>query len=246
MATLAVSDNGDGTGGVATVSGSTGSELHTLYRSPWTGATGGYAWTASGTRTGNGTITLSSPGTIPLGLYLWQLVSATSGASGLVYRPLTAAAADTPEYYDSILTAVAATIRSLSLTGVDDVNVIEQMVPSFWEDVSEFPTILVTPIDKETIPGVMNNTDDIGYPVLVAMVDKGNQDVTTATRLKRLKWRGRIMRAFRFQRLSGVPEVMTCIPEPGLVVAPEPWQKNYWFSAIVFRFLTREPRGIST
>lgn len=69
--TLAVADNGDGTGAVATITGSeNGSVTNTVY--VWDGD----SWEDSGDRTGNGTVSLS----LAIGKY-WAYVQSDDGAS---------------------------------------------------------------------------------------------------------------------------------------------------------------------
>ena len=69
---LAIADNGDGTGGVATVTGSVGA-LTTVYYATFSGSMGSLTWTSAGSRTGDGTLALS----LPVGYYLWHAQTAT-------------------------------------------------------------------------------------------------------------------------------------------------------------------------
>ena len=85
VCTLTISDNGDGTGGVATIGNSSGGATNTLYGAIWTAGT--LTWTSIGSRSGNGTITLTSQGS-----YLWYVGSSLAGfssASQAIYKPLT-------------------------------------------------------------------------------------------------------------------------------------------------------------
>jgi hypothetical protein len=79
----------------------------------------------------------------------------------------------------------------------------------------------------------------------VTIVDRDNQERTREANLDQyLLWREQIARAFRQQRLSGVPEIYTCIVEPDQVVGADAWSKNLFASSLVLRFLSRERRGM--
>src|SRR5215831_5694130 len=72
---LTITDNLDGTGGVATITGSNPASTNTLYSAPFPGIGDKtmveQVWTLVGTRTGDGTIPIPSA-TVPLGYYLWR------------------------------------------------------------------------------------------------------------------------------------------------------------------------------
>ncbi len=107
--TLAVSDNGDGTGGIATISGSSANSLNSVYYTQVTGQ-GTLTRTLAGTRTGDGTLALTQQGA-----YIWEVISSIGGASNisrLVYRALTAPSTDAWE--DVLATAIASELNDLS------------------------------------------------------------------------------------------------------------------------------------
>ena len=70
--TLTFADAGDGSGGVAEVAGATAGSMNQVYTVPRTGG----LWTLSGTRTGDGTLTLS----LAVGGYLAYVLSSLDGA----------------------------------------------------------------------------------------------------------------------------------------------------------------------
>jgi|GEM_PF-3866914 len=72
--TLALVDKADGSGAVATISGSTPGATNTVYTASW-GGVGTLTWTARGSRAGNGTVDLS----LPPGIYLAYVVSVLDG-----------------------------------------------------------------------------------------------------------------------------------------------------------------------
>ncbi len=76
---LAVADNGDGTGGVATITGSAPQSTNTLYYTSWGGLGGAFDWTSYGARVSDGTIAVG----LPPGAYFFQVVSVKNGATAL-------------------------------------------------------------------------------------------------------------------------------------------------------------------
>lgn len=233
--TLAVTDNGDGTGGVATVSGSTALSTNTLYSAPYSGVIGNLSWTSRGTRTGDGTIAVN-PGS---GLYFWYVENDAPALSNVTYQPLT----DQTEsvHYRSML-AIQQRIQGLGLAGISSSQIVVKWLPRQWEQVDTLPNIVIAPIGKEGQPGVLNNKDDIEYPCVVAIVDKLNQDYT-ANLARNTRWRERIFRALRHQRLNGVTEVITTDVQPDFVINPELFNKNLWYSALLALPRSREERG---
>lgn len=148
-----------------------------------------------------------------------------------------------------ILTQVKNCIQALTLNGLDVANVVVKKVP--WatkvfgtdRDLS-YPGIMVCPMGVESMSATAgtNASDDVGYPVLVAIVDADNDDLDSDLE-NYLKWRETIMRAFRNQRLPGVLGIFTCVVEPGQIVQPEAFLRNVWHSAFTLRFFSRETRG---
>lgn len=75
--TLSVSNNGDGSGGVATITAQSGT-TNTLYAAPLVGS-GSLVFSLVGSRSGNGTIAIDSPAPFPLGTYVFQVLSTLGG-----------------------------------------------------------------------------------------------------------------------------------------------------------------------
>jgi hypothetical protein len=85
VCTLSVADNGDGTGGVATIGNSSADATNTLYGANWTA--GILIWSNYGSITGNGTLSLTNQGN-----YLWYISSTLGGFTSVsrpIYAPLT-------------------------------------------------------------------------------------------------------------------------------------------------------------
>lgn len=237
---LSLADNADGTGGVATVSGVGAAANVTLYRTSWTGLMQSYSWTSTGTRVGPGTINVA-PGN---GYYQWQAVSVDAGVTEvgpLYYQNLTDAATEAVHY--AILQAVRLGIVSLSLTGLTGAKIMRRWLPRAWEAVDDPPCIFVCPVGAETYPVQMNSTDDVSYPVVVAIIDKLQGDASENLN-RDLLWRERIEKLLRFQRLSGVPSVMFAESVPDQIIDSAAWAANYLLSVSMFRFVSRQLRGL--
>ena len=60
---------------------------------------------------------------------------------------------------------------------------------------------------------------------------------------RQLLWRQQISRAFRNQRLPGVPEVINSAVEPDDGPHEHGWKHELFNTALRLRFTSREPRG---
>jgi hypothetical protein len=243
--TLAVADNADGTGAVATISATGSGAAVTLYRAAAGGRPGPLIWTASGTRTGNGTI----PAAVPVGPYWWYAVAVTGGGSavsGLVYQPVTSGPPSPANLWDRIVDAAVVAIQGLALPGMAGVDKLRnQTLPKL----AGFPCIVASCFgEAEVMLGGDAVADEIGYPVLVTIVNNTMNDAWTED--EELAWRGAIRGRFAYRRLDGVPEVTTCTPEPLPAVAPPlatPDSRrpgaDRLDSKMVLRFVARVTRG---
>ena len=147
-----------------------------------------------------------------------------------------------------ILDAVRNIVAGLPLAGAPPVY--EKWLPRGEDGVDVFPLITVCPAGPENYEKMMSNagaglqgTDDIGIAILVAIVDKQNHDFT-ANLARNLNWRWQIISALRYQSLAGVPEVRICYPEPAFILDPGLFDANFFYSPMVFRFITRTVRGV--
>jgi hypothetical protein len=161
--------------------------------------------------------------------------------SNLVYEPITDGL---DAVHQRILDAVQAKIELLALeTEAGEALRVKQYKSEFLEALT-FPCVVLTSQNlAETMPGGTNATDDVGYPVYVGFLTRtlNRQE----TQPEELLWRERVSRALRFQRLPGVPEVMTCQVEADVVFTAEGSEGLlFQAGALTFRFLTREPRGL--
>jgi hypothetical protein len=241
---LAVTDNGDGTGAVATIADSDDAATNTVWIGTWGGESGTVEWSAEGSRTGDGTVDLD----LEPGHYWAYVASELSGAesvSELVYFAVTDGVGSV--HYRALL-AAQARIQSLSLEGISSAHIIVRKLATDKDIGSglavEYPAIVLAQLGIENQPpgGGTNLRDDVEYPVLIAILAADNRDLV-ANQGRYLKWREQINRAFRNQRLTGVPEVYTVRVQPGPIVSPSSFWQNIYHSSIVLRCVSRESRG---
>ena len=101
--------------------------------------------------------------------------------------------------YSKILDAVTTTTKTVTLTGITtSTNVVQMTVPSSGPPMpsTPFPGVIIAPFGGERLGRGSNISDDIGYPVLVCIVDAGNQTHTDAGLDTRLVWRENIIDKF--------------------------------------------------
>ena len=144
--------------------------------------------------------------------------------------------------------AVVTTLRALSLSGVASENIARQLVPLDRDPApTALPAIRVGPGGSEKLDPKhgTNLADDIGYPVLVVLLDRANQDLTAATYGDQwLRWREQVVQAFHHKRLSGVSAVFECVVEPREIVTPSAWlQQNLFASGLVVWCRARRSRA---
>lgn len=145
--------------------------------------------------------------------------------------------------YKRILNAVQAQVQALALTGINSVNVAQEWMPRVVQGVDLLPAVYVCPADALNYPGILAGKDDIGFPVLVSMIDNQQSDFV-ANIDRNTTWMTTILSHFRYQPLTGVPEVTICMPEPTPVFDPEYFDKqNLIRLDLLFRFITRTTRG---
>jgi hypothetical protein len=143
--------------------------------------------------------------------------------------------------YQNILTATQTKLQGLSLTGIDDANIIIREVGS--DAGVTLPGIVIVPQRPVMNPRAGTSAhDDVAYPVLVAMFAADNHAQSKTDTYT--DWLQTIARAFRHQRLSGVPEVFDCEVSPGDAIDRQGWDAQKFVGLTVLRFISREPRGV--
>jgi hypothetical protein len=242
--TLTITDAADGTGGTATIAGSDAGSANTLHFAAFTGAVGTPAWVPAGARTGDGTIPVA-PGN---GYYLWYaggLAGGSPALSNVAYQNLSDASQSV--HYRCLL-ATQAVFQALALVPPEQVLVFQRPVffdPGSRPDAYTLPIVLISPTGREGLAGSLTGRDDVVYPVAVSITDR-KLGAYEADLARDLLWRQKISRAFRNQRLAGVPEVITAGVVPDWILDPGVLaQARLWKSGFLINFTSREPRGIA-
>lgn len=243
--TLAVTDNADLTGVAAVVAAGDASATNTLYRMLVTGDVEAGSWTSSGSRVGNGTISVSLT---VRGFYWWYVKSvllAESVITNLAYEPVT-------DGDDDVITrsiaAVVSRIKLLALTGIGNAVYDIPMLndPSAQASLPTNPCCVVCeePTPRQYVGGT-NIRDDVGYPIQVLFMDSTGLGLNAPLGKYRM-WRQSAERAFRFQRLPGVTEAqLACTIEPLKTLDPtRPAMYDQMVSGFTIRVNTREVRGL--
>ena len=234
---LSVADNQDGSGITATISGSSGGSVSFFYQ-----LVTDDSWTEGGSRTGNGNIAVE----LTDGFY-WGYALDGSTLSNVVYFSSTTA--DDSVHYRCLL-AAQARIQSLNIFDVDSVRVRKLPLDrGFKPDNKDFelPAVILSPMGQETMGPATNLRDDVAYPVVITLIFKHNvgrhqeleQDIEPF-----LKVRERLARAFRSQRLNGVPEIYMTNVEANSIYSPEAFSFGVWAGFMTLKFVSREVRGL--
>lgn len=242
--TLSLADNGDGTGAVATVASSSSGSSNVVSTVPVDGDLGGGTdWTAGGSRTGDGTVSLTlDPG------YYWARVVSTLNSQTAVSIPIYFVVTSGDDaLFKQCLDAVLARLQGMTFSGINSSNFFLRKLP--WNrkvSASEGkPATFITPVpEKQSAREGTNNCDDIGYGVAIVVVSVSNEDLVNNLGRNTL-WRQQINKAFRNQRLPGVVGNYRCEVEPGSVFNPSFFGANYDVFSLTIRCWCRETRGIS-
>ncbi|HEX3993136.1 MAG TPA: hypothetical protein VHX39_18340, partial [Acetobacteraceae bacterium] len=250
---LTVADNGNGSGAAASISGTISTSRVTVYVATFGGQPGSSGWNAVGIRAGNGGMALS----VPVGHYFGyaSALDANGGTAASPVNYVTVTNGSQAIAYQC-LTAAQARIQSLLLPNLDGANVVVRKLPIDRYlgpgQSTGLPAILLTPVTEQMPPAEgVNSKDDVLYGVLCTIVDADNQEPTLTANLPLFTlWRQSIARAFRCQRLNGVASfdgtnpIINASVEPADQLIPAAWTANLYASALLLRFVSREPRGL--
>lgn len=239
--TLSITDNGDGTGGVATIAGSDAGSTNTVY----TMLAGESSWTSRGSRVGNGTLSLSVNSGYYFAYVAGTLVSAAPAVSTVA--GLLAITSDTQAVYDKLCDEIVSTIQTAITAGTISGVTVAANVSKMWaldDKAKDFPHVFVTPPrgGQEQQSGGTNLRDDWTKPIQVSLVDRCHEDYTTGFSDATLA-RERLIRLFANKRLSTVSELakVTIQPLP-IVQFLVDGAYQYRISAFILGNQTREVR----
>lgn len=237
MATqLLVVDNLDSASVTATISGSAGGN-NSLYYEPWTGTAGAQPITLGGTLVGDGQLTVSP------GAGYWNWIVTTNGVpANPFFRPISNL--QNSIHYNCLL-AIQLLIQTLNLSGSPPVKI--RWMPRSADQIDATPAINVCPMGKELQLGLLNKTDDIGYPCAVLIFDNLNGNYE-ANLNRDLLWREKIFRALVHQPLAlvGSPPAITVDAVTDLVLDKSLFTDNYMVgSGIAYFPRSRQTRGLT-
>ena len=139
--------------------------------------------------------------------------------------------------HQTILDTIQTAIRAAGLVDIRDEQVVIRTNAEHynkWID-SKQPGIILSPIGTEKInvksPGT-NASDDIGYPVLISIVDDVLPSHSNVHQDKRLFWREKIIDTFIHFRLAGAINYDIDVV-PGPIVEPGAWTQQRKFLSII-------------
>lgn len=241
MVELTFTDKQDGTGGLFTISGTTGSAQNTLLMSRYHGSETQREFAVVGSRTGNGTVTFNGPA----GCYMAHVASTNGTVLDLSTPKIVRVTDGAMSLYERVLEATREYVLSLGLVGVSpdpDWHIIAKTGAKLNEALKGSNEAVYYLPTKEEIDGRDNLYMSVMFPVEVVIYSK------TAATLYRglpdlLRAREELLNSFRSIPFDAVPEIHTVDVEPGMVVDPHSWGSGMEVSSM--RFLCRsEQSGI--
>ena len=245
---LAVTIDGGTQTATAAVTGATAGRTVNLYRAAWQTTAGQRSWTLAGSGVASGAGSASISDVVgATGNYEWLAVQLTAGGDADALSTIYYGAIVDPDVksvWEQCCDHLKTAVDSLLLTDLPAAKVIKRWYPGEFKGKSpEAPSVQICPFGSEDIPGVLNNTDDVTYPVILVTIDR--VDGESAGNLTRdLLWREKISRAVRFQVPAGISEVYMTDLAPEVLVHPDLWEMGIVASGLVFLYRSRERRGI--
>lgn len=246
--TLAVTVDGASLAAAAQVSGATAGRTVNLYRRQWQPSAGTAALVLAGSGVTDGAGVASIADAVgTAGLYLWTAAQLDAGGnnaealSGIAFQAIRDPAAKS--VWEHCVDHTTDIINALLLPALPEAKVVERWFPGdFTGKTPLAPCVQICPFGAEEYPGVLNNTDDVGYPVLVVAVDYADGE-SKRNFTRNLLWRERIAKALRFQQPAGIQSVYYTDLRPEVLVLPDEWDKGLILSALLFVYRSRETRG---
>ncbi len=229
--TLTVTDNGDGTGAVATIAGSTPGSSNAVNIQADSATT----WTVAGIQPSDGTVAIAQPRG-----YYWAYCQSLLGPVSVVSNVVRFAITNFDDsVHDRSADAIVAKLLTLSMPLING-RIYKQMLPD--ENVVEFPCVIVHYNKGEQYLGGTNIRDDIGYPLSVLICDRKLTNLGTMPGWI-TSYRQRMQRALRNVKLVGVPEIYNVLIEPDAVVDEKLPMYQYFVSGFTVICVSREVRG---
>jgi hypothetical protein len=229
--TLSVTDNQNSTA-TAAITGSDSGSSNTVYAAPVSQGPAPVSWAGVGSRTGDGTVTISTLN--PALYYFYALASSVSGSPAAAPPMIQSVSASALAVQDQVEAAILARIQTLTLAAGPGgqppaipasrmVRLSDLTTETLGAPGLTYPCVVVAPAHKlgESQEGSNNTTDNIGFPVWVVILHRtsAREPVVSAT----IKiWRQQIYSAIRWQTLQGVSSNLIVKPEPGPILDYHP------------------------
>lgn len=185
--TLAVADNGDGTGGVATISGASSGTTNTVYVSQWSHSAGALSFTSAGSRSNNGTVNLS----LTIGKYVGYVGSVDGDAfniSNFVQFAITDA--DALPVIERIVAEIKDRLDFVTTgNGYNQTLSVERPLRRGVQGLLGFKTIVEQAPEAQFVeilhgnPGTITWKQDIDVSILVAPSDAATTPLDTVANL---------------------------------------------------------------
>ncbi|HEX7379340.1 MAG TPA: hypothetical protein VF278_19615 [Pirellulales bacterium] len=226
--TLAITDNGDGTGATATITGSTVGSDNSIFVASWGPAGSNLAFINEANRIGDGTVTLS----LTTGFYAAYCESLLGGVPAIpgnqpLFQVTNSAA------FNSVHAALAAQVQTIiqgllgtSIVGISPASVRVRKT-AYMGDFSarnplpsnfsySLPGIVLCYFDVEEVADATNARDEIGYPITIVFAQESQSAATPseANADQFLRWREAVERTFT--HLRGCPNQLINVTANGL------------------------------
>lgn len=242
---LAVTDNADATGAEATISGTAVDDTTIVYTQRINDDLSTGTWRFAGSRVGDGTVELS----LPPGHYfaLAKTVTDNGYATSPVVHLVVTDGEDAVQ--TAILDAAKARIELLALSELASVVIQKKLNEEVIGEGKEFPlpACMLAPISVASPANAgTNEQDDVTYTVACLFFSADNLVTGVDEKDERqFLWLQKVAKAFRNQRLPGVPSVVRTEVQPGEITATEAWKAGWHASALLLKFTSRELRGLT-
>lgn len=238
---LKATDNGDNTGARLEVTGNSGTA--SIYVSRFAGTNASRAFTLAGTIVGDGYLDSA----IATGPYVGLAVNATPELSEPIFFRVTNGA---ESLHWRIMEAVREYILSLALPAVSvdpDDHVLVKLPYRASTELNienSLDTCVYYFPKPETYDGANNEDDTVSYLVQILLIRKAAAGSLVKGLRDMLMDRQLIGQSMSLSPLEDACEVHTVHIQPGAVIMPEHWAKNYDCSSIVLKCVTEQPAGI--
>lgn len=230
---ISIVDNTDGTGALATISGSTAGVTNTVNVYQFSQNLGRLGSPTSYSRVGDGTLALP----VADGAWWAEIVSELAGEYAIGSPFFFWASNFAETLWWRLILRAQAVIQGLN-------------IPEFAANevlISKLPVNLLSPNGRgiflhptpETIEFKWNTSDVYGFGILVAIAEKSNGEDLAGLN-KDLRWRKTVQDAFKvtptYNPFSGIAEFNNLTKfEPGSVVLPEAWINQYDAGSFILR-----------